>query len=142
MIHPPALCAAFFQQEQIMSITQRLLGGASALLILVGSAGAQDVSAVAARPVTPSVAATPFAVTPMPPRLAPASEASAVLVEVSRDEAARAAVAVAAQRARGQGSTLMIVGGAAVVTGLLLDEGVITFVGAAVWLYGLYVYLR
>ena len=36
----------------------------------------------------------------------------------------------------------MIVGGAAIVTGLLLDEGVITFVGAGVWLYGLYLYLR
>jgi hypothetical protein len=47
-----------------------------------------------------------------------------------------------ARAARGQSSTLMIVGGAAIVTGLLLDEGVITFVGAGVWLYGLYLYLR
>jgi hypothetical protein len=47
-----------------------------------------------------------------------------------------------ARAGRAQSSTLMIVGGAAIVTGLLLDEGVITFVGAGVWLYGLYLYLR
>jgi hypothetical protein len=81
-----------------MSMIQRVVGASSALLLLVGTAGAQGVSAER----------TP----------------------------------VAAMRARGQGSTLMIVGGAGIVTGLLLDESVITFVGAAVWLYGLYVYLR
>ncbi len=129
-----------------MSIVQRILGGASALLLLVGTARAQESAATIVAPVAPPTVSapvtSPFAVAPMPLRLAPTAQPSAPLLAADRTEATRAAVAVAAQRARGQGSTLMIVGGAGIVTGLLLDEGVITFVGAAVWLYGLYIYLR
>ena len=124
-----------------MSMIQRVVGASSALLLLVGTAGAQGVSAER----TPVAAAAPvaaFAVKPLPARLVAPVEAPALVVAEDRAEAARAAGAVAAMRARGQGSTLMIVGGAGIVTGLLLDESVITFVGAAVWLYGLYVYLR
>lgn len=36
----------------------------------------------------------------------------------------------------------MIVGGAAILTGLLVDESSITIAGAAVGGYGLYLYLR
>ena len=116
-----------------MSMIQRVVGASSALLLLVGTAGAQGVSAER----TPVAAAAPVAA-----RLVAPVEAPALVVAEDRAEAARAAGAVAAMRARGQGSTLMIVGGAGIVTGLLLDDSVITFVGAAVWLYGLYVYLR
>jgi hypothetical protein len=128
-------------QEQHMPMIQRVVGASSALLLLVGTAGAQGVPADRA----PAVVAAPtasLAVKPLPARLAAPVEAPALVVAEDRAEAARAAVAVATMRARGQGSTLMIVGGAGIVTGLLLDESVITFVGAAVWLYGLYVYLR
>ena len=48
-------------------------------------------------------------------------------------------------RARGgrrQGEILMIVGGAGIVTGLLVDESLVTIAGAAVGGYGLYLYLR
>jgi hypothetical protein len=36
----------------------------------------------------------------------------------------------------------MIVGAAGIVTGILIDEGLISFAGAAVGLYGLYLHLR
>jgi hypothetical protein len=36
----------------------------------------------------------------------------------------------------------MIVGGAVLVTGLIVDESLITIVGVAVGGYGLYLYLR
>jgi hypothetical protein len=36
----------------------------------------------------------------------------------------------------------MIVGGAGIVTGLLVDESLVTIAGAAVGGYGLYLYLR
>lgn len=43
---------------------------------------------------------------------------------------------------RRQGEILMIVGGAVILTGLLVDESLITIGGVAVGGYGLYLYLR
>jgi hypothetical protein len=43
---------------------------------------------------------------------------------------------------RSQGEILMIVGAAGIVTGLLVDEDLITIAGAAVGGYGLYLYLQ
>jgi len=43
---------------------------------------------------------------------------------------------------RRQGEILMIVGGAVVLTGLLVDESLVTIAGVAVGGYGLYLYLR
>jgi len=48
----------------------------------------------------------------------------------------------AARGGRRQGEILMIVGGAGILTGLLVDESLITIAGAAVGGYGLYLYLR
>lgn len=45
-------------------------------------------------------------------------------------------------RHRGPGVTLMVVGVAGVLTGALLNEGIVTLVGAGVGLYGLYLYVR
>jgi hypothetical protein len=36
----------------------------------------------------------------------------------------------------------MVVGAAGVVTGLLVDESIVTIAGAGVGLYGLYLYVR
>ncbi len=47
-----------------------------------------------------------------------------------------------ARGGRRQGEILMIVGGAGILTGLLVDESLITIAGAAVGGYGLYLYLR
>ena len=49
------------------------------------------------------------------------------------------------QRSRGnrrQGEILMIVGAAGIVTGLLVDEDLVTIAGAAVGGFGLYLYLQ
>ena len=45
-------------------------------------------------------------------------------------------------RHRGPGVALMLVGAAGVVTGLLLEENIITILGAGTGLVGLYLYLR
>ncbi len=52
------------------------------------------------------------------------------------------AVRPAGLRHRGPGVALMIVGAAGVITGLLIDESLITVVGAGVGLVGLYLYVR
>jgi hypothetical protein len=46
-----------------------------------------------------------------------------------------------ARPSRRQGEVLMIVGGAVLLAGLLVDEGIISIAGAAIGGYGLYVYL-
>lgn len=64
---------------------------------------------------------------------------------VSDAAAARDPLAVlpaASLRHRGPGVALMIVGAAAVVTGLLIEESLITILGAGTGLVGLYLYLR
>lgn len=58
---------------------------------------------------------------------------------------ARAAVTpqiIVARPSRRQGETLMIVGGVVLLTGLLVDEAVISIAGVAIGGYGLYVYLN
>jgi hypothetical protein len=45
-------------------------------------------------------------------------------------------------RHRGPGVAFMIVGAAGLVTGLIIDESIVTVAGAGVGLYGLYLYLR
>ncbi|MEI2720755.1 MAG: hypothetical protein V9E87_11545 [Gemmatimonadales bacterium] len=113
----------------------RTILGTTALIVL----SAANLSAQELAPATPRAApAASFAVTPMPARLAAPSASALVAAELVKD----VRLPAVARAGRGQSSTLMIVGGAAIVTGLLLDEGVITFVGAGVWLYGLYLYLR
>lgn len=47
-----------------------------------------------------------------------------------------------ARGGRRQGEILMIVGGAVILTGLLVDESLVTIAGVAVGGYGLYLYLR
>jgi hypothetical protein len=57
----------------------------------------------------------------------------------------RPAGALMTQRARGnkrQGEILMIVGAAGIVTGLIVDEDLITIAGAGVGGFGLYLYLQ
>jgi len=53
-----------------------------------------------------------------------------------------AALPAQSLRHRGPGVALMIVGAAGVITGLLLEENIITILGAGTGLVGLYLYLR
>ncbi|MDH3459272.1 MAG: hypothetical protein OER90_20715 [Gemmatimonadota bacterium] len=52
------------------------------------------------------------------------------------------AVTVQSRRDKRQGEILMIVGAAGIVTGLLVEESLVTIAGAAVGGFGLYLYLR
>ncbi len=61
---------------------------------------------------------------------------------VAADSQSLATRAVQARAGRRDGEILMIIGGAAILTGLLVDESLITIAGAAVGGYGLYLYLR
>ncbi len=83
---------------------------------------------------------------PAPPQTILGSERLGVSQpSVSRTAATREPLALfrpAGLRHRGPGVALMIVGAAGVVTGLLINESVITVVGAGVGLFGLYLYLR
>ena len=136
-----------------MKRTWSVVGGCSILLILASAMGAQGVTPKAERgasstqSLTSASAPSPanaFAVTRMPARLAQAPESGslaefAVASIATRDALGREAAAAAR---RSGSATLMILGGAGVVTGLLINQDVITIAGAIVWLYGLWVYLR
>jgi hypothetical protein len=58
------------------------------------------------------------------------------------DQRALAAHARYSRASRRDGEIFMIVGGALIVTGLLVDEGLVAIAGAAIGGYGLYLYLR
>lgn len=92
-------------------------------------------SAQAAAPAAHSLAPTPAAAR----FAAPIDVAPILSTEVSADATGQLE---AMRRARGEGTTLMIVGAAGIVTGAVIDEGLVSLVGAFVGLYGLYLYLR
>ncbi|HEX6058487.1 MAG TPA: hypothetical protein VFZ11_05665 [Gemmatimonadaceae bacterium] len=106
-----------------------------ALVVLAPVAGAQELARPDARE-TPAAVAAPAA---------PSRDAASVAVRapVAAADATVGEGAVAAAQF-GRGETLMIVGGAALLAGLIIgdDAGtVIAVSGAIVGLYGLYVYL-
>ncbi len=130
-----------------------VVGGCGFLLIMASAMGAQGVTtkaeqgASSIQTLTTAPAQLPanaFAVTRMPVRLAQAPESGSLAELAVGSIATHDALdreAAAAVR-RGGSAALMIVGGAGIVTGLLLNEDVITVAGAVIWLYGLWVYLR
>jgi hypothetical protein len=99
---------------------------------ILGRAFPSGVAVAAANrpPVTPFIGTSRLGVSVALPAEVPAG--------LGRTNAALAA----GLRHRGPGVALMIVGGAGLVTGLLVDEPIITVAGAGVGLYGLYLYLR
>jgi len=114
-----------------------LLTVVCALVVLSsGTAAAQSIAPVAPRPSAPlrfdhsQVGASQLG-------SAPTAESNIV---ATRD--ALATANASSRRAHGEGVVLMIVGGASVVTGLLISENVFTILGAAAFLVGLYLYLK
>ena len=87
-------------------------------------------------------------VAPAPAELAPSVAGptrEAATVAVHRAPVADAAAPQPATRGHDRGTALMIVGGAAVLTGIVIGNGAgyaISVVGAVVGLYGLYQYLQ
>lgn len=111
-----------------------------AALLLSSPARAQDTSLAT----TPSASSSTVADTASAPAGPILSEAS-IAVRRAPVTAAAPAAAAAAGRSRDSGTALMIVGGAAVLTGIVIGNGAgyaISVVGAVIGLYGLYQYLQ
>ena len=130
-----------------------LATGALALLALTATrADAQDAVVPAGadqHQLAPGAAASDTAATPVSaPAPAAAPSLAGARAAVSAPVAAAAHAPAAAMQARGglqQSQILMIVGGAAIVLGLLVDNDasdVLVVVGAGVGLWGLYQYLK
>ncbi len=116
----------------------RLLSLAAAVALFAGApVAAQELSSVPVVPVTTESAAMPAAAS------GPAMNAASVGVRAT--SAAAEAPAAAAAAPSGQSTALMIVGGAAVLTGIVIGNGAgyaISVAGAVIGLYGLYKYLQ
>lgn len=111
----------------------------SAAILLAAPLRAQDVS-FATAPNTPM----PVAAVEVPAPAGPAFATASVAVRRPASEAS-AAPAAAAAGGRDRGTALMIVGGAAVLTGIVIGNGAgyaISVAGAVIGLYGLYQYLQ
>lgn len=105
----------------------------AAVLILTATTLASAQSAGPARSV--AFARSPAALAALAPVVAPA----AIL---PNSTAAGMAPVRVGQGGRREAVALMIVGGAGIITGLLVDEDIITIAGAGVGGVGLYLYLR
>lgn len=123
-----------------MSRMHTMFAAAGLAVAFMSPLAAQDADTLAApsheRAPTMEVAK---AVLPAPVGLQ--SSVSVVNVMQASLEDATGVSSLAARR-RGEGEVLMIVGAAGIVTGILIDEGLISFAGAVVGLYGLYLHLR
>jgi type V secretory pathway adhesin AidA len=119
-----------------MSRTSLLTAVCALVVLSSGTATAQSIAPATPRPSAPlrfdysQVGAAQLG-------SAPTAESNVV---ATRD--ALASANLSSRRTRTPGVVLMIVGGASVVTGLLISENVFTILGAAAFLIGLYQYLR
>lgn len=133
-----------------MSHTSLLTAVCTLMVLGAGTATAQASSGARSSGAPPEQSIVPVAPTPSAPLRfdhsqvgasqlgnAPTAESNVV---ATRD--ALAAANRSSRSSRQPGVILMIVGGASLVTGLLIDENVFTILGAAVLLVGLYQYLR
>ena len=120
------------------SLTLRPLAIAFVVTLIAAPARAQD--AALATATGPTVVAPVMEPAPAGPMLTAAS------VAVRRPVAmAKAAPAAAAAGGHDRGTVLMIVGGAAILTGIVIGNGAgyaISVGGAVIGLYGLYQYLQ
>jgi hypothetical protein len=109
-----------------------------AAILLAAPLRAQEASLAAPSSPAPAVAEAPAA--------AVGPTVSAATVAVRRAPAdANAPAAPAAGRGQDKGTALMIVGGAAILTGIVIGNGAgyaISVGGAVMGLYGLYIYLQ
>jgi hypothetical protein len=100
---------------------------AIAFLVPLQSAGAQAMASIGLRPSSEQLSATAT----LQPRPAPAAH-DAVLLNMDSYK----------HGSRKEGVALMIVGAAGIVTGLIVDEPIVTILGAGAGGVGLYLYLR
>jgi hypothetical protein len=123
-----------------MSRTHTMFAAAGLAVAFMNPLAAQGTGMLA----SPSQGLAPTAEVPramMPAPVGLQSSASAVnVMQASLDDAT--GISALAARRRGEGEVLMIVGAAGIVTGILIEEGLISLLGAGVGLYGLYLHLR
>jgi hypothetical protein len=124
-----------------MSLLRRAL---LTLVLTSASAGFLQAQSVASEPATapPAVsAATASSQMEAAARLQASPSVDAVRAEET-PVPAEAAVAVVSDGGKGTATALMIVGAAALVTGLIIEEDGLTIAGAIVGLVGLYLHLK
>lgn len=120
-----------------MSRTHSMLAACGLAVALIAPLSAQSAAGLTTPPQGPvPTMETSMAMTPAPVGL----QSRSLIASTTLDEAT--GISALAMRRRGEGEVLMIVGAAGIVTGILIDEGLISFAGAAVGLYGLYLHLR
>lgn len=120
----------------------RSLGIAFGAALLLGSPLRAQVATLSTT--VDSVAAVAPAATELAPTAAGPTR-DAAMVAVRHTAAANAAAPQPATRGHDSGTALMIVGGAAILTGIVIGNGAgyaISVAGAVVGLYGLYQYLQ
>jgi hypothetical protein len=133
-----------FSKEFPMRVSSRLAIALALIAIMPFGVEAQEAVAPSAAPAVGSASATPAAtpVTAAGPRL----ETSAIALQPSvASDSAEATQRRSSSRGMGQAQAMMIVGGAAVVVGIIIGDDVGTLIavsGAVVGLYGLYQYLK
>ena len=110
----------------------RVIAAAFSLLVAAPLAAQKPVTNRVTLPSTPAAA-------PIAGLGSPAT--SQLQLYTSMDSLAPAPQRVRVRR-RAPGVTLMLVGAAGVITGLLIDESIVTVPSAAIGLFGLYLYLR
>jgi hypothetical protein len=120
-----------------MSRTRSMLAAFGLAVAFITPLSAQSATGLTTPPQGPvPTMETSMATTPAPVGL----QSRSSVASTAWDDAT--GVTSLAARRRGEGEVLMIVGAAGIVTGILIDEGLISFAGAAVGLYGLYLHLR
>ncbi len=113
-----------------------------ALAVIPPEARAQAAMASPPTPVLAPAPAVPLGVT-SPAAPAPTRFDTAAARPVARETSLEPILApYRTGRHAAPGVVLMIVGGAGIVLGALIEEDIVTIAGAGVGLYGLYLYLR
>jgi hypothetical protein len=124
-----------------MSLLRRAL---LTLALTSASAGFLEAQSVASEPASAPPAFTSAAASSQmeaAARLQGSPSSGQVMAEVT-PVPAEAAIAVASSENKGTATALMIVGAAALVTGLIIEEDGLTIAGAVVGLVGLYLHLK
>lgn len=126
--------------------TTRLALTSAAFLALLGSPLAAQEAALVPRSSAVVESASPAAAAAVAaPSSGPTLESASVAVRQPASSTKETTATAPAQRGLGKSAALMVVGGAAVLTGLIVGGGAgyaIAVGGAVVGLYGLYQYLQ
>lgn len=127
-----------------MRVLSRLAIALSLVVIMPFALTAQEPSAQTPAPASAAASASPVAAPE--PAAGPRIETAAVAMQPSvASDSSEASQRRSTSKGMGQAQAMMIVGGAAVVVGIIIGDDVGTLIavsGAVIGLYGLYQYLK